>query len=829
MNGSKEGKGITARLMAALLTAALIVAPVSGCAKAPADPSAAPTDTPEAGKPVPGIYTAEQIAIIETDIDSNSEITINYTAVGEVAYANGRVYYSLSKQGTRTDESGAEIVESETSIVSTNLDGTDSAIIWGPVYASYDSGSSYIEQLYLSSFEVDAEGNIWIMYNHSIYDTTDPFNMVSESTDKIEKLAADGTEASSIDVQTIPGYDSNSDYVQDFILDGAGNVYIRMIGNGSNYKVAVFSGETGEYLFTVNETGYLTGIARFASGEIGYFVVDARTGSGQTLKVIDFAAKSSAEKPFTGRASVGDIYSGFGEYDFLYFVSGTLYGYKLEEQTAEPVVLFFDSGIPVDWIQGIATTEDGGIVISAASYSGRTNVGLELQLLTPNLDPSIGQKKVITLGGVYLDSNARDAAFAFNKASADARITFQDYSEYNTQDDYSRGAAQLDLDILGARAPDIISLTNLSTRKYASKGVFADLYPLMDADETLGREDLFENILRMTEYNGKLTSIIPSFTMITAAGKKSIFGDKTSITPAQLREIADKNPDSKIFDNMNVDDWMSYVTMLTLDDFVNWETGVCSFNTPEFIELLELAKRFPKDNPTDRSAITSYEEYISLQEAAGEALKNGKTLLALQYVYNPGVLRDARNIFGGEDVTLIGFPTTGSSGTVVMPNGAYAISESSQFKQEAWSFISYLLQKTESADYTLKANKAVFEKWAADEMTPLKDRDYSTPVMIMMTLQGGMTTGISARSYAELERTAMFTAEQLDNYHLSQEEVDAARAVIEGAEKASSYSTNKISEIISEEIGAFISSSKSAEETAAVIQSRVQIFVSEGM
>ncbi|MDR0446407.1 MAG: extracellular solute-binding protein [Oscillospiraceae bacterium] len=821
-------QSIKKRITAAILFAAAALAVLSGCANSNGD--ATPTGTPEAGKPVPGIYTAEKLALTDGEmvigevINGESGDEVGYSE--RISFANGRLFYDFTKWYSARGDDGSYTSESEISILSSNTDGTDPVVVWGPVSSSYDTNQARNEQIYLSGFEIDAEGNIWILEQLSIDDNTDPLDPIYENRTIVKKIAPDGTELITIDVESIPDYDAQG-YMQGMAIDGDGDVYLCFGGNADS-KIAVLSGETGAYMFTVREQDYLNSMTTLGTGEVGYYVY-RRANGGRILKAVDKSTRTITEKPFVGRTDVNDIYSGYGDYDFLYFASNTLFGYNATTQSSEPVVLFFDSGIAADRLRSVIPMDNDEFIVYTDSYTGSRGGDDDsgIFLIKPNLDPAFGLKRVITLGGLYLDSNARAAAMAFNKTSADARITFRDYGEYNTPDDYNRGATQLDLDILGGNAPDIISLSSLPANKYDSKGIFTDLYPLLDADPALERSDLYENILKIGEFNGKLTNIITDFNLTTAAGKKSIFGDRTGITTDELEAIADAHPNAQIFRNMTVNDWMSYITMLTLDDFVDWGAGVCSFNSPEFIGMLRLAKRFRKEDIDYMNF-----DWMAEETEAAEALKNGDTLLTLMNIYNPRAMRDAYGLFG-DDAVFVGFPTAGASGSVVTPGGRFAIAESSPHKQEAWSFISYLLQKNEYASgfsdaWLLYTNKGPFMKKAEEEMIPLRDRDFTNGITITET-HGNGSSAWMVNSIEELMTNNMFTQEQIDNYHLTQAEVDAVLAVISGAERASSFNTQKISEIISEEIGVFAAGSKSAEETAAVIQSRVQILVSEGM
>jgi hypothetical protein len=824
----KENKmrksNIIRKIESAILLASAALSLFTGCGKTGGGPGA--SNNPNAGKPVPGIFTSEALTLGGAEAEGG-ESDANFS-VDNLVFSNGRLYYALSKTRENTDEEGKYSSNRETRIMSSNPDGTDPVGVLGPFTAGYDQTLTYNEQTYLQGFEVDASGSLWVMRNTNIIDETDPIATVYESRYTLTKYAPDGAELAVIDIDSIPGYDKNQSYMQNFVLDGDGNVYVNFAYSGTESKTAVFSGETGAHMFTTGEQGYINELFTLGTGEAAYIAYGVSDDGRTKLKAIDIAARAAVEKQYSGTLNINNVYSGYGEYDFLFFTSNTLYGYKLASQTAEPVILFLDSGIEIDDVRSLTAADDGSFIISYYSNIGGGGAAFDTLLLKPNLDPAFGDKTVITLGGVYLDTAARAAAIAFNKTSSNARIAFKDYSEYNTRTDYTAGSARLDMDILGGNAPDIISLSNLSARKYASKGVLADLYPLLDEDAQLERGDLFENILKMGEYEGTLTSVITSFQLITAAGKKSIFGDRSHITSEELFAIADANPGADIFRRMAMLDWLSYVTMLALDDFVNWDTGVCAFDSPDFIATLELAKRFPKE--IDYNNI----DWQTEDADASEALKSGKTLLTPINIYGPRVLRDTREMFSGEDVVLVGFPTNGTSGAVVTPQGQYAIADASPHKTEAWGFISELLRKTgESGSYdgafTMFTNKALFENRAATEMTPLPERDFSKGVMITEAMPGGGSSAWVAYSVQDLDRPGTLTDEKIANYHLTQEEVDAVRAVVEGADRVSTPYTQKIFEIISEEIDAFASGAKSAEETAKVIQSRVQLFVSESM
>ena len=122
------------------------------------------------------------------------------------------------------------------------------------------------------------------------------------------------------------------------------------------------------------------------------------------------------------------------------------------------------------------------------------------------------------------------------------------------------------------------------------------------------------------------------------------------------------------------------------DSFIDYTTGTCSFDSPEFIKVLEFANNFPKEiNYNDESSLPAM-------------IQSGQVLLADVY------LSDVQNyqmycLMMEEDATCIGYPTVdGSAGTYLSSHEMYGIAASSDCIDGAWAFIESVLAKDESSD-----------------------------------------------------------------------------------------------------------------------------------
>ncbi|MCL2051366.1 MAG: hypothetical protein FWG91_06545, partial [Lachnospiraceae bacterium] len=109
----------------------------------------------------------------------------------------------------------------------------------------------------------------------------------------------------------------------------------------------------------------------------------------------------------------------------------------------------------------------------------------------------LSDKKETLVLGVYptISDSLRQPVLSFNTTNPLYQIALKEYEDSD----------QLNADIMTGRAPDIVLLPPYFMMDiYADKGVFADLYPLLDADPGIDRDDLQENILRAYETGGQL-------------------------------------------------------------------------------------------------------------------------------------------------------------------------------------------------------------------------------------------------------------------------------------------------------------------------------------
>ena len=152
----------------------------------------------------------------------------------------------------------------------------------------------------------------------------------------------------------------------------------------------------------------------------------------------------------------------------------------------------------------------------------------------------------------------------------------------------------------------------------------------------------------------------------------------------------------------------------------------------------------------------------------------------------------------GEDISYVGYPSNAESGTVLRYYYQWAVSGQSQHKDGAWRFIKSLFDdEYQKSCFYFPVMRSSFD----DEITEAMNFNERHSV--------GLTSGVSVNVHA-----------------MTQEEADELRQLVDNATLVyKPYDTVK--SIIREEAKYFFDGVRSAEETAAIIQDRVKLYLEE--
>lgn len=755
------------------------------------------------------IYQAEYVDL-PADIES-----MNYST-----FAGDTLYFTSHKViGQREPQEGEPLPGDEyyyegyydiwgPVLAKVNIDGTgytELSNYQAPKLPAAEGGTedmSYETEANISGLTVDASGNIWVAEQAYMHHIDEQDNWVDDGTmNYLRKLDDTGAEISSMDISFMS---EGEEYfsINNILADNAGNVYI-----ASNNKVWVFNIETEQH-FYVEVPDWINSIQRLADGTVA---ATAYETNGMTLKPIDVTAKAWGKNiPLSD--NIWEIFSGGGDYDFYYQDGSNFYGYDIETQTETKLINWIDSDIDNDLLSNYMPMEDGRIVCTVEDYrrfrysrfvddgKGMEMQGsLQLVILSKQPSADIQEKTILNLATLWMGSDLKTAVIEFNKTNPDYRIRVTNYSDFDTENDYNAGLTKLNTDIISGNVPDIINTGSLPIRQYAAKGLLEDLYPLIAADSELNGK-LMEDVLRAASIDGKLYEAFADFYIYTAVGASSVVGPEPGWTMDEMNAVLAQHPGATAFSNIARSDIFYYMMMFNMNDYVDWQTGECHFESDNFIKMLEFAATFPE--AIDWESEGYVDEYTAVMEGMALLVPAGISDFESYQMY--------KAMFGG-DITYIGFPSENGCGSVFSITGGLAISANSPHKEGAWSFVRNIFTKEYGMynSWSLPVNKELFDMLLAKAME--KDMYIDEEGNEVERSKGGWGWGENL---------------MVEIYAATQEDVDQIMDLMSRIDSTMSFDESMMG-IIQEETGAFFAGQKSARETASLIQNRISIYVNE--
>ncbi len=560
-------------------------------------------------------------------------------------------------------------------------------------------------------------------------------------------------------------------------VDSQGNLSLKSIGTADAYSVGqIFCTRDGKCIAVV-----------YAENGIQYYNYDINTGS---------LGAEPLELP-----SVFDNANVYASslHDFVLGDSNGIYTYDMGDKDAVKLMDFIASDTAITGIGGIELIDDNSFY---GSYYD-DNEGKQIFSKFTKVDPSeITEKKIINLAGLWIDYNVRKMIVDYNKKSQTTKVIIRDYS--TAAYDYNEMLDTFNNDIIKGNTPDIILMSSdMNVDNYANKGVFEDLYQYIDKDKDISREDYMTNVLELGALNGKLYYITPSFYVSTVFAKSSIVGDKPGWTMDEYKKISKEVGSRYDFGIMSKSDFISAALNYNADEYIDWATGKVSFNSPEFISLLQYTDNLPDMVDYESDDVNDY------WNSYDAFYRENRAILYQTGIYSFRDVNYVEQGLFGEKATMIGFPNAGGSGTTINGNTLIAMGAKSNNKDEAWEFIRELLlddyqDSITSGGFPIKLSSIEKCKQAA------KERPFY------------MENG----EKVYYDDTYFVSGQEITIEPMSDAKMDEVISFFSTLTNKSGYNQG-VTDIVLEEAAAYFSAQKSAEDVVKVIQNRVQIYVDE--
>ncbi|MCL2050765.1 MAG: ABC transporter substrate-binding protein [Lachnospiraceae bacterium] len=391
-------------------------------------------------------------------------------------------------------------------------------------------------------------------------------------------------------------------------------------------------------------------------------------------------------------------------------------------------------------------------------------------------------KETLVLG-IYptVDDPLRQSVFYFNTTNPLYQIALKEYEDSD----------QLNADIMTGRAPDIILLPPYFMMDiYADKGVFADLYPLLDADPGIDRADLQENILRAYETGGQLFAMPVTYYIMTATAARANMGEMSSWTLEEMMAYANGLlPESHVFSNHSKSRVLDLCLMLSFEQLTGWNDGGL-FDRGLFLKIIHFANQFTPDHYYKSGLIF-------------DQIRDGQVQVEARPVYDLSSVQFLRFIFN-EPIVYIGYPTDDGNGSFARSETLVAISQSCPYPEAAWSFLRSMLDEVPQFNFANISLSLPIRKSALEEYM------YN---YVLTNRPGGRITFRGSDVVFEF-------------YRATEDEKQELRDLIDSITKIRSWDA-RIDDILREEAQAFLTGEKSADDAADIAANRIEIYLSE--
>ena len=694
---------------------------------------------------------------------------------------------------------------------------------------------------------IDRDGMIWILEKHTVTKLS-----AGEETETAETEQDAETESMSREVYYLTGLQKDGTPVSRVLLDNldshaqsveqAEGSYTLMIngmtadGNGriclsvsewfvgrgnffEDNRIDVLDGKTGSVLQSVSLTGSADHIVSLPNGHVAIAFYD---NGKPTVGVLD-EKTAAVETAWPTDDFIDLLAAGPDSSSVFYSAGDSLYRLNLEDGEVSKLLGWTESDVMHTAGDSFCLLGDGRI---AAVHGKETSGGIrnELAILSPDAGGTDSERKTLRLAVLNLYPFTSEMVIRFNRTNPDYRIEVTDYSEYDDYDsedeaDWNAGVNRLQTEIIAGNAPDLIDISLLSADRFGSSGLLTDLYPLIDADPELNRSDLNEHVLKAFEEDGKLYQTVSNFYILTTGGLSARVGDQMGWTMEDLQKamqaLRAENPESTVFDRfITADDVLTFLLYLELEDYVDWTTGECFFDSDSFIRLLEFVGSFPEsfdweaENPTlaDMDSDARILEGIQLLKQCNfNRFEDAQT--------NTVGLGDAKCSF-------VGYPTENGYGSMFAQIGdSFAITSNCKDPEAAWQFVRQFFlpeYQEQFKGFVFPTNLAVYEDMKQDAMTVEYERN---PDGSFVLNEDG--------SRKEAERDTTTLNGRIYQFRIvSQEDVALVETVIAATTRVLGMD-DSMKAIITEGAAPFFAGQRSAEEAARLIQSKAVLYVNE--
>lgn len=336
---------------------------------------------------------------------------------------------------------------------------------------------------------------------------------------------------------------------------------------------------------------------------------------------------------------------------------------------------------------------------------------------------------------------------------------------------------RMNADLISGEYADLYYLENaIDVMSLVNAGLLADLKPLMSADADFNKEAYFSNVWELMEIHGSLYELPSGFQICAIVGSESILVDRQGWSIQDYQAFVSELYDPSSFLATSRTAMLSNMIAYAIFDYIDIDSGACSFDDSSFKEWLDFVCGFPEN--VDSNLMRS-------RMAVG-------TWIGGIYEY-----LDNRDTFC-DQLTFVGFPNDSATGPCVQALTSYGISSQTEYTSLCWEFMKLML----SQDYQEVIKYSAF---------PMMREVFQSQLEACTLPADDSNSLLCDRTYTEpfsLDETA-YLMNLVEN--LSQ----------------SAFRYMDIESIITEEAESYFCGDKSASDVMSIIQNRCSIYLEE--
>ena len=586
--------------------------------------------------------------------------------------------------------------------------------------------------------------------------------------------SSDGRSVTVVSDSFFPGVD-DAKIVDSMIYMGGGKIlFVRgnpAFGKMMFYEMTLSTGDIIESAKDYSWIQYELDKAKYVDG-VGYVICDE-----EGLKKIDFENKSKVE-----------VFS----FNSCNINRSAALNMKLLAMTDECVFL---SAFTTKSLQTIFSSSDGETLYILTKEKENPNAGKTVLHATAM---SFYSYSICEAVAVFNESNADYYIKLDNDYSVIKKVNSGEISFFD--DDYddkyyklsSELSYQLAIDLMNGDGPDIVldgaGIVHLNNRNY-----------LLDLKKEIKTDGLFENMLKASEYDGKLYQV-PLGVSLTGiiVSKKDVAEDQYGFTFDQYKELVagpcnGADPISIYSDRTDY-----FIRCLNNMKDSYMEKGKVNFDTPAFRAFAE----YTKDNVSEKIIPGADALYLT-------AVENSKRTVR----YEVGLTMPTLVSYLPDSITeikVMGLPSYDGRGPSMTVSSSVGISATTKEKKACMEFVEVLLSEEMQKSFGLY-----------EELTPVRKSAYEATALEAIEKYNSTYKKFKSQYTRDSLFGMRYPFCEVDKKAVSvYEEMLLACSVIDEGDAA-------ITIIVREEMPAYFTGQKSLDDVIKIINDRAQTYVNE--